>query len=152
MFTPTTVGDYDARFTVTDSDGGSNTQSTLIRVTTAAPLNVTIDNVPGTNPLENDTVNLGSTHDSGEPTQTYSWTITRGGQVFQTGSNATIDFMPDDNGVYEISLDVVDAITAGSATATITVDNVAPTVTTPGSGASNEGAAFSASGSFSDPG
>jgi len=61
---------------------------------------------------------------------TYAWTVLKNGAVFATATTAALDFTPDDNGTYVVRLSVTDAtgLVSPLASRTITVDNVAPTV------------------------
>jgi hypothetical protein len=61
---------------------------------------------------------------------TYAWTVTKDGAPYATGGAKTFQFTPDDDGVYVVSLAVTDRDGGtGTATATIAVQNVAPTAT-----------------------
>src|SRR5262249_28100711 len=75
---------------------------------------------------EGSAVSLTATTDAASPT--YTWSV-NGTQV-QTGSAADFSFTPGDNGPYVVDL----SVNAGEATAskTLTVDTVAPTVTISG--------------------
>jgi len=81
---------------------------------------------PATSP-EGTAINLTSTV-SGSGTPTYSWTVTKNGSAFASGSAAGLTFTPDDNGTYAVGLAVVTSAGTGSASATITVTNVVPSV------------------------
>jgi hypothetical protein len=62
---------------------------------------------------------------------TYAWTATKNGAPFATGSSTTFAFTPDDNGSYVVSLTVSDPNGAtGSASQTVAVANLAPSITT----------------------
>lgn len=60
---------------------------------------------------------------------TYAWTVTKNGAAFASGTAASLDFTPDDNGTYAVSLVVTDSSGNKSALSSlsITADNVAPT-------------------------
>jgi Ca2+-binding RTX toxin-like protein len=60
---------------------------------------------------------------------TYAWSVTKNGAAYASGSAASFTFTPDDNGTYVVTLTVTDKDGGVSppATATILVDNVAPT-------------------------
>lgn len=74
---------------------------------------------------------------------TYAWSVTRDGEEVATGSEVDFTFTPDDNGTYEVSLTVTDEGTlpgpeddhSATASETLTVDNVAPSVAITGPGA-----------------
>ena len=59
---------------------------------------------------------------------TYDWQIFKDGQLYQSGSDSAITFLPDVVGTYDIQLQVTDKDGAiGSETISITADDVAPT-------------------------
>ena len=86
---------------------------------------------------------------------TYAWSVTKNGSPYANGSGASITFTPDDNGSYLISVIVTDGSGAtGSASATTTVTNVAPAITsaTLSSASIDENGSATISGTFTDPG
>jgi PKD repeat protein len=90
----------------------------------------------------------GSTDADNDPLS-YSWTFGDG----STGTGPTPSHAYADNGSYTVTLSVDDG-QGGTSTDTlvVTVTNATPIVSLPASGSANEGAAFSATGSFTDPG
>src|SRR6266850_1166614 len=94
-------------------------------VNIAQPPSVSIV-APASSP-EGTAINLTS-NVSGSGTPTYSWTVTKNGSAFASGSAAGLTFTPDDNGTYAVGLAVVTSAGTGSASATITVTNVVPSV------------------------
>src|SRR5207302_9784839 len=59
----------------------------------------------------------------------YSWTVLKNGSLFTSGSGTSLNFTPDDNGTYAVTLNVTDKDGGiGSATASIAVSNVAPVI------------------------
>jgi hypothetical protein len=129
-FTPADNGTYHATIVVDDQEGGTISATTApIVVANAAP-GVTIDNVPASPVNEGDLVSLASTVNDvlADANPTYAWSVTKDGDAFATGSNATFDFTPDDNGTYAVTLTVTDKDGgATTETATVTAVNVAPT-------------------------
>jgi PKD repeat protein/Ca2+-binding EF-hand superfamily protein len=87
-------------------------------------------------------------------TFTYAWSVTKNGDPFDAGSDATFSFTPDDNGTYVVSLMVTDDDGGiGSNGSTITVDNVLPSIAIGGDGSVNEGSVYSLTlGAVTDPG
>src|SRR5207245_9097526 len=84
---------------------------------------------------------------------TYSWSVTKNGNPFASGSAAAIGFTPDDNGSYVVTFTATDKDGAsGSDSKTISATNVAPTATLGNNGPVNEAtpATISFSGQF-DP-
>jgi len=64
-----------------------------------------------------------------DDTLTYSWTVTKDGAAYANGNGTAIAFTPDDNGSYVITATVTDAAGAtGTATQTVAVTNVAPSI------------------------
>src|SRR6267142_1719164 len=105
---------------------------------------------PASSP-EGTAINLTS-NVSGSGTPTYSWTVTKNGSAFASGSAAGLAFTPDDNGTYAVGLAVVTSAGTGSASATITVTNVAPSATILGIPvSSSEGTAITLTSTASDP-
>ena len=79
-------------------------------------------------------ISLGSTVTDPSPADTaasftYAWSATKNGAAFASGSSANFSFTPDDNGTYVVTLTATDKDGGVSqpASATIIVDNVAPT-------------------------
>jgi PKD repeat protein len=92
------------------------------------PPSVVLTGVPasGHSP-EGTAVTLGETV-TGVGGYTYAWSVTKNGGPFSSGNTASFAFTPDDNGTYVTTLTVTDQTgQSGSASQTITADNVAPT-------------------------
>ena len=126
-------------------------------VTNVAPV-PTILGAPSTSP-EGTPISLTSTVvDPGTlDTQTYLWTVTKGGSAYPTGTPTNgggFAFTPDDNGTYVVSLKVTDKDGGtNTTTKTITVTNVAPTVAIAGAPATSpEGSPISLGSTVTDPG
>jgi len=105
---------------------------------------------------EGDVVTLaGSGSDPENQALTYSWAVVNSTGPAITLSNAAVaapSFATSDDGVYTLRLTVTDSAGASASdTVTVTVGNVAPAVSATG-GNSDEGSAFSSTGSFVDPG
>ena len=129
--------------------------STTITVNNVSPT-PTITGVP-TIPNEADTISLGSTIiDPGTlDTHTLGWSVTKDGNPYASGSGTTFDFTPDDNGTYVVTLTATDDDGGvGTATETIEVANVAPTLNdlTLSETNINEGDSTTLAGTISDPG
>ncbi len=122
-------GTYVVTLTVSDDDGGVGSASVTITATGVAPT-VAIVGLPATAP-EGSLIALGSTvTDAGLDAVlgfTYAWLVTKNGSEFITGTLSNLDFTPDDNGLYSVSLTVTDnsglSTTVGGS---ITVTNVTP--------------------------
>ena len=87
-------------------------------------------------------------------TFTNNWhVVSSNGQVVSDGAGQNFSFTPVDNGTYTVTYTVTDKDGGvGTDTAVITVDNVAPTVSTGANASIIENTAITRSGSFADPG
>jgi hypothetical protein len=87
---------------------------------------------------------------------TYNWTVTKNGQAYVTATGAAFSFQPNDEGVYLVNLLASDdGAFSGTASATISGANAAPTATIPSVNPSTmvlpkQSVTFN--GHFSDPG
>src|SRR5206468_8934606 len=103
-FTPDDNGTYVVHLTVTDKDLGVGTAlDQTISVYNVAPV-VSISGAPANAP-EGSAISLGSiVSDPSSVDQAtgfgYSWSVTKNGAVFASGSGAGFSFTPDDNGTY----------------------------------------------------
>jgi hypothetical protein len=149
-------GTYTITVSVRDKDQGVGTATTQVSVN--APPRVTIDSPAGP-------INEGSTFNGSgsfmDGSSDGPWTISvnfgdNSGQPIlpQTSSPFTFSHLYKDNGTYTVTVQVMDRFFAtGSASITVTVNNVAPSVSLPASvGPINEGQSMSISVGFSDPG
>ncbi len=142
-------GTYTVTATVTDDDGGSDMDSGSIRIANVDP---SIDSVtlPGGGD-EGETLSFSVTaSDPGDDTLSYAWDFGDG----DAGSGRSVTHAYADNGTYAVELTVSDE-DGGSAQAswTLTIDNVAPAVSTfTGDAAGNEGETLSWSVTTTDAG
>ena len=91
----------------------------------------------------------GTSTDADGTVQQYQWSID--GTV--VGSGSTLDHVFADNGTYQVRLAVTDNGGATDVTtSSVSVSNVAPSIGALAGGTVNEGSAFTAAGSFADPG
>ena len=100
-------GTYTAAVTVTDPSGEFDSRTFRVTVANAAPTS-TIDGAPTSSP-EGSLLSLGAraTDASNADMQagfTFTWNVTKNGMAFAAGSGATIEFTPDDNGEYVVTL------------------------------------------------
>lgn len=118
--------------TVTADDGNGLTANTTFSSTVAgvAPT-VAITSTPASSP-EGTTVTLNGSASSPSAEDnaagfTYSWTATKNGTSFGSGSAAAFSFTPDDEGTFVATLQVKDdGGMPGTASVTVTGANVAP--------------------------
>ena len=147
---------------VVDAGGKSNIHTTTLTVQNADP-SADIDGLP-VGAVEGQTINLtGLVNDLGvEDTHTFDWSVTFGGNEVATGTGEDFNFVPQDNGAYQVTLTVTDDDEGESTVIdTITVLNadpaagdvtVAPTFTIDGQSLIGDSQAVTVSGSFTDPG
>ena len=137
---------YTVQLTVTDGDGGSATQSATIVIGNLAPV-ITSAVVPGTG-NEGASVSVSAAASDLDPlTYTWAW---GDGSPNTTGANTTHTFA--DNGTYTVTLTVTDGALSATATRSITVANVSPTIgtyTVPAT--SVEGSSISVNSAATDP-
>ena len=151
-FTPTDNGTYTVGLRVTDNRGDTAVDSTDIVVANVAP---TAD---AGGPYTTDegssiTLDASASTDPGSDTLSYAWDLDGDGQ-FDDATGVTTNFTVLDDGVYGVALEVTDGDGGSSiATATVTVQNVAPTADAGGPYATDEGVdvTLTAAGS-TDPG
>ena len=150
--------------TITATDDGGLMASTTFTLTVnnvAPAASITSLPASGHSP-EGAAISLGSTVTDPSQVDTavgfsYAWSVTKNGAAYASGSDAAFGFTPDDNGTYVVTLTATDKDggVSAPATATTTVDNVAPTAAitrAPASGHSPEGTAITLGSSVTDPG
>ena len=153
-FTPDDDGTYVVAVTVSDGDGGTDEKSATIVVTNADP-SAAISGAPATSP-EGTLIALAATaSDPGTAdVLSYAWSVSLGGVLYASGTDATFGFTPDDDGEYVVTLTVSDD-DGGSASdsRTITVTNASPTLTLSGAPTTSpEGTTIAITASATDPG
>lgn len=133
-FIPDDNGTFVVTLTATDKDGGTSAPvSQSITVVNVAPT-VSLASTPATSP-EGSPVSFSApavdpSHVDTAAGLVESWTVTRNGAPFASGTGGQVAFTPDDNGIYVVSVSAADKDGgAGTASATIVVLNVAPSVT-----------------------
>jgi uncharacterized delta-60 repeat protein len=152
-FIPADDGVYTVQFTVTDDGNQSSSDTTVLTVTNVAPTAAVTGPATaaeGTAVTFNSTVTDPGTAD----VLTRQWSIRYpDGRTIDGGGSLSLAFTPPDNGTYTVTLVVSDDDGgSSSATATLSVTNVAPTLT-PGVPASvYVGQSFNLTFGASDPG
>ncbi|MCI0578381.1 MAG: PKD domain-containing protein, partial [Chloroflexi bacterium] len=152
-FTPVDNGVYTVTLTVTDDDGGSDSDVALVLVDNAAPAaNAGPDRVA--NEGQWLTISGSFTDPGGNDTHTYLWqVVASNGQVIPEFTTLNFTFTPYDNGVYTATLTVTDNDgDSGTDTAIITVNNVAPTTNAGPDQTATSNNLVTLDGSFTDPG
>jgi len=150
------AGDYLVRTTVERRDeaghvGASSPTASHLVTVTAEP-QIGIANLPATSP-EGTAISLGVTGNSFTGGDTFAWTVLRGADVFATGTGSSFTFVPPDDDVYMVTLDV--SSTDGNtrrATGSVDVTDVPPTLTLSGAATVAEGATYTLNLNASDPG
>jgi hypothetical protein len=119
--------------TITADDGNGSTATTIFTTTVSgvAPT-AQIAGAPAS-AVEGSTVSLtgSATSPSAGDTFTYSWTVTKNGGAYASGTGASFSFQPNDEGAYAVSLQATDdgGFSATAPFATVNGANVAPTAT-----------------------
>jgi hypothetical protein len=154
-FKPDDNAVYVVTLNVADS-GGLNSDATAqtITVTNVAP-SPAISGAPASSPEGTPLTMTGVAGDPGtlDTPFTYSWTVTKDGNAYASGTNSVVAFTPDDNAAYVVSLSVTDKDGATGATSTtVTVTDVAPTIGVSGEASLNEGSTYTLTlGGITDP-
>jgi chitodextrinase len=151
-FSRTADGVYTIGVRVTDNDGASSTASTTVTVNNVAPTADAGGPYTG-NEGSGITLDASGSTDPGQDIASYEWDLDEDGQ-YDDASGATATFSRTADGVYTVGVRVTDDDGAsGTASTTVTVNNVAPTADAGGPYTGNEGSdiTLDASGS-TDPG
>ncbi|HEV7300726.1 MAG TPA: ELWxxDGT repeat protein [Tepidisphaeraceae bacterium] len=134
-FTPNDNGTYVVSTTATDRDGGTSSAATrTIVVDNVAPIAALANGPANGTSVEGTAVSFSASATDPSPTDTaagfgYSWSVTKDGAAFGSGTGANVAFTPDDNGAYLVSLTAADKDGAtGSTSVTVTVTNATPTL------------------------
>jgi PKD domain len=152
-FVPADDGVYVLSLTVTDKDGAAGTDSVTITLNNTPP-EVQILGVP-TGVREGAAIGLlADAWDPGEDdVLSYSWTVTRDGSPFTSGSGPSIEFTADDNGNYVVNVTVTDGDGGSDTdTQTFTVENAPPRLRISGPSEIFEGYPYDLSLYSADPG
>jgi uncharacterized delta-60 repeat protein len=148
-------GSYTVTVTVTDDDGVSGSASFHVKVNDVVP---TVNGGPNLTLNEGDGFGRnGSFSDPGSDTWTGTVNYGDGSATQPLSLNSdktfTIGHTYRDEGIYTVTETITDDEgVSGSATFTVTVNNVTPTVSAGANTTINEGDTLSRSGSFTDPG
>ncbi|CAN5674467.1 hypothetical protein BH09PLA1_BH09PLA1_11940 [soil metagenome] len=120
---------YNFFVTATDSESASTQQAVSIQVNNVAPT-ATITGTPANSVVPNTSVTLGSvvTDPGTLDTFSYSWTVTKNGQPFASGSSSSVTFTPDAAGTYVATLVATDNNGAASAPATASITAIASSI------------------------
>ena len=119
--------------TITANDGRGATSQVMFNYTiTPTPPTVSITGAPASGPEGTGITLTGKAQSSSPADQavgfTYTWSVTKNGAPFGTGTGASFTFAPDDEGSFVVTLQAVDDGGNGaSVSATVTGANVAPT-------------------------
>ncbi len=137
-FTPTDNGDYVATVVITDDDNGTfSVDSSTITINNLAPA-PTISGNSSVNEATAITLTAAANDPGSEDTHSYAWSVTKDGNAFTLANGTVINqpgftFTTGMHGTYVASCVVTDDDgDATTVTKTITVVNVAPTVTITG--------------------
>ncbi|RRS35282.1 MAG: hypothetical protein NV67_11010 [Gammaproteobacteria bacterium (ex Lamellibrachia satsuma)] len=148
-------GSYTVTVTVTDDEGASDSDSLQVNLSTANVGPTANAGGPYTiNEGEGVTLDGSGSNDpdNGPSPLSYAWDLDNDGQYDDaTGAQVTLPVQPDNTSL-SVGLEVSDGQLIATDTATVTVNNVAPTANAGPDQAINEGGTANFSGSFSDPG
>ena len=155
-FTPDDNGTYVVTLTATDKDGGVGTTTDTIAVANVAPTPTIAK--PVATGTEGTPITLAGSATDPSPVDTaaglpLTWSVTKNGAAFATGTGPGFTFTPDDNGSYVVTLTATDKDGGvGTTTDTIAVANVPPTaVITKPVATGSEGTAITLTGTATDP-
>jgi PKD domain/RTX calcium-binding nonapeptide repeat (4 copies) len=151
-------GPITVKITATDDGGLSTSTSFTLTVNDVAPTAVITGAPASGHSPEGTAISLGSTVTDPSPMDTaagfsYAWTVTKNGAAFASGADAGLQFTPDDNGTYVVSLAATDkdGVAGPAAQTTILVDDVAPTAAVAGPSVGVRGQTLNFSLTASDP-
>jgi hypothetical protein len=138
-FTPDDEGDYVVRLEVIDDDGGSTGaifhSLTVLNVKPAPTILGTAGAVEG------EVIELSANPNDPGPLDVavYSWEVRLQGQLYESGTDATLSFLPEDDGTYFVSVVVSDDDPSdptddpvagfGAEAVLVVVDNADPVIT-----------------------
>ena len=121
-------------------------------VTVTAEASVNIDTLPATGE-EGTPLSLSASVADASGSESCAWTVTRQGAVSATGEGDAFTFTPDDNGEYAVTLRVTDYDgRTRQAAVTVSVTDVAPSLTLSGADTVAEGTAYTLNLAATDPG
>lgn len=142
-----TDGSYTVTLTVTDSDGGVDTEVQVVTVGNAAP---TFSSVSGSSALvEGDSGSFSAlATDPGGDALSYSWDFGDG----STGSGASVSHAWSQDGTYTVKVTASDGTASVTDSLTVVVTNAAPSLLTASGTDGEEGSALAFAAVGSDPG
>lgn len=152
-FTPLARGSYTATLVVTDDDTGIGSDSATITVAGRAPV---VNPMTPINISEGGTAHLAGSYSDPDPddTHTLAWSVKDSANtVVASGSGATLDFVPTDNGTFIGTFTVTDGdVLSDSEPVIITATNAVPVVDAGPDKTATRGQPVSLTGSATDPG
>ena len=160
-FTPEAVGTYTIDLRMSDKDFASSFSTTEVVVDANGPVPVApiVTLAPAASVDESDAYVAAGSFADPDFNDTWTATVDYGDDTgvqpleLRPDKSFALAHTYDDNGVYDVVVRVTDnAGLAGTATARVTVRNVAPSVALGAPGPVAVGAAFTLTGSFADPG
>ena len=151
---------YEVEVRVQDGNGGTDTQLILVNVTNVNEAPIAVASSIIANEGDSIILNASSSTDPDFNSLSYSWDLDGNGSFGDvSGENVTVNwstlqsFGINDNGIYTLGLQVSDGNGGvDTTTATLTVNNTAPTLSISGSTSIEQGAVYTLNLSATDPG
>ena len=152
-WTPGDDGVYTVTGTVTDPQGATGTDSLTVTVAGVAPTVAASGPSTGDEGSSLSYSAVGSDASATDQASlTYAWLVTDAGGTVTTGTGSSFSFTPDDDGAYTVAVTVTDpGGLTGTDSISVTVSNVAPSVTATGDTTGSEGSSASYSATGTDP-
>ncbi len=145
-FTPPDNGTYTVNVVVSDPDGGTDTASITVTVTNVAPTVSISGSASGAEGSASSWTLVGADASSTDATGlSYTWDITdASNNTVASGTGSSPSWTPADDGSYTLSAVVIDPQNAtGTNSLSLSISNVAPTLSISGSATGDEGSSNS---------
>ena len=124
-FTTTQAGNYVVNVSAADTIGTGTASSTIAVNNQVFPPVVDLSAAPttGTSGTAIDFIATATSTSTSGVAPTFSWTVQKDGATFATGTGAEVNFTPDTDDTYNVTVNATDDTGTGSTTTTIVVGN-----------------------------